>query len=139
MASKTPMSRSMAVASAPSAIAEVCKWVLPQLLANSFSNSDIFAVRLALEEAFLNAIKHGNKMDSEKEIKIGCLVDMDKVEISMTDQGNGFDPTSVPDPRCKQNLYKAHGRGLLLIRSYMDIVEFNERGNSVRMVKYREK
>ncbi len=62
-----------------------------------------------------------------------------KVEISMTDEGRGFDPNAVPDPRYGENLYKAGGRGLLLICSYMDIVEFNERGNRVRMVKYKER
>ena len=57
----------------------------------------------------------------------------------MTDQGNGFDPETVPDPRRGENLYKKEGRGLLLMQSYMDIVEYNERGNHVHMVRYKEK
>ena len=139
MASKIPISRSMAVENTPSAIVGVCRWILSELEANNFSQEDIFAVHLALEEAFVNAVKHGNKMDPDKEIKIDYSMDLDKVEISMTDEGDGFDPEAVPDPRCGENLYKTDGRGLLLIRSYMDVVEFNKRGNSVHMVRYKEK
>jgi len=129
----------VAVVSTPSAIVEVCKRLLSEVEANDFSQEDIFAVHLALEEAFINAIKHGSKMDTNKEVKIDYSVGLDKVEISMTDLGEGFDPDSVPDPRVGANLYKTEGRGLLLMRSYMDVVEFNERGNSVRMVRYKEK
>jgi len=139
MASKIPISRSMVVENTPSAIVGVCRWILSELEANNFSQEDIFAVHLALEEAFVNAVKHGNKMDPDKEIKIDYSVDLDKVEISMTDEGDGFEPEAVPDPRCGENLYKTDGRGLLLIRSYMDVVEFNKRGNSVHMVRYKEK
>ena len=57
----------------------------------------------------------------------------------MMDEGDGFDPNDVPDPRCGENLYKIDGRGLFLIRSYMDVVEFNEPGNQVHMVRYKEK
>ena len=90
MASRTPATRSIAIESTPSAIVEVCKQILPKLEANNFSQEDIFAVHLALEEAFINAIKHGNKMDPDKEVKIDYSVSPDKVEISMTDQGEGI-------------------------------------------------
>jgi len=129
----------MAVESTSSAIVAVYKRILSELKANKYKQEDIFAVHLALEEAFVNAVKHGNKMDPDKEIKIDYSVDLDKVEISMTDEGDGFEPEAVPDPRCGENLYKTDGRGLLLIRSYMDVVEFNKRGNSVHMVRYKEK
>jgi serine/threonine-protein kinase RsbW len=99
----------------------------------------MFAVHLAVEEAFLNAVKHGNKMDPDKKVQIDFLVDCDKVEVSVTDQGEGFKPEGVPDPRVGRNLYKPEGRGLLLINSYMDVVRFNDRGNSVRMIRYRER
>jgi len=123
----------------PSTITEVCKQILSELEANNFSEEDIFAVHLALQEAFLNALRHGNKMDAGKEVKIDYLVDSDRIEISMTDEGNGFDPESVPDPRLGENIYKIEGRGLLLMRSYMDVVKFNEPGNCVHMVRYKEK
>jgi serine/threonine-protein kinase RsbW len=136
---KTPATRSIAIESKPSSIVEVCKQILPKLEALNFSSEDIFAVHLALEEALINAIKHGNKMDPKKEVKIEYLISSDKVEISMTDQGKGFNPEVVPDPRLGENLYKSEGRGLLLIQSYMDEVEFNKQGNSVRIVRYKEK
>ena len=137
MMSRTSISRSLVVESTPSAIVEVCRGILTKLKANNFSEDDIFAVHLALEEAFLNAVKHGNKMDPAKEIKIDYSVKADKVEISMTDEGNGFNPNVVPDPRCGKNLYKTNGRGLFLMCSYMDTVEFNKQGNRVHMVRYK--
>ncbi len=139
MASETSISRSAVVESKPSAVEKQWTWILPKLKAHNFNEEDIFAVHLAMEEAFINAVRHGNKMDPQKEVKIDYLVDEGKVEISMTDEGQGFDPDVVPDPRCGENLYKTGGRGLLLIRSYMDVVEFNNRGNRVRMVRYKER
>ncbi|MHC4865153.1 MAG: ATP-binding protein [Planctomycetota bacterium] len=134
-----PTSRTVVVRSVASAIIEVRDQLLSELKANKFSQEDVFAVHLALEEAFINAITHGNKMDADKQIQVDYLIDSDRVEISMTDEGDGFDPKAVPDPRCGDNLYKAEGRGLFLIRAYMDVVEFNDRGNAMRMVRYREK
>jgi serine/threonine-protein kinase RsbW len=122
-----------------SAIAGTRRRILSDLENNSFNQEDIFAVHLALEEAFLNAIKHGNKMDRRKEIKVDYSISTEKIEISMTDEGNGFDPNAVPDPRRGENLYKTEGRGLFLMRAYMDIVEYNKSGNRVRMVRYKEK
>jgi anti-sigma regulatory factor (Ser/Thr protein kinase) len=66
-------------------------------------------------------------------------VDPEKVDISITDEGNGFEPESVADPRFGEKLFEPGGRGLLLMNSYMDIVEYNDRGNRVRMVRYKEK
>jgi len=105
------------------------------LEAGGFSQDDIFAVHLALEEAFLNAVKHGNRMDPTKKVTIEYVMDREKIEICMTDEGPGFDPRCIPDPRVGKNLYRPEGRGLLLIRSYMHTVEYNERGNSLRMVR----
>ena len=139
MEMKTPIRRSMTVESKVSEIEKECRWILSQLEANEFSSEDIFAVHLALEEAFINAVKHGNQMDVSKAIKIDYSVDAEKIEICMTDEGAGFEPAEVPDPREEENLYKTGGRGLFLMRAYMDVIEFNEVGNSVRMVKNRSK
>ncbi len=139
MALETPISGSECVESEPSAINDIYGRIMSSLKGNGFSEEDIFAVHLAMEEAFLNAIKHGNKMDAGKKVRIDYSVGLDKVEISLTDQGEGFNPETVPDPRFGENLYKLAGRGLLLINSYMDVVEFNKHGNCVRMVRYKEK
>ena len=139
MTSKVPISRSVVIESTASAIVEPLVCILDTLKACNFNQEDIFAVHLALQEAFLNAIKHGNKIDPSKEVKIDYLVSLEKIEISMTDEGNGFDPDTIPDPRIGDNLYKTEGRGLFLMRSYMDVVEFNEAGNGVRMVRYKQR
>lgn len=130
---------SVVVESKPRAVSKLCNWILSRLRAKKYNQDDIFAVHLAIEEAFLNAMKHGNKNDSSKEIKIDCMVDESMVEISLTDSGNGFDPKDVPDPRFGENLYKLKGRGLFLIRSYMHEVDFNESGNRIRMVRYKDR
>jgi serine/threonine-protein kinase RsbW len=129
----------MDVESSTSVISQVCERILAEIRANSYASEDVFAINLAFEEAFTNAVKHGNNMDPKKHVQIDYSVDPEKVEISITDEGDGFDPGKVPDPRSGKNLYKPEGRGLLLIRSYMDVVEYNQRGNSLRMVRYKEK
>ncbi len=139
MVSESPINFSMVVKSRPSAVVKVCDQVLSKLEVNGFGKDDIFAVHLALEEAFLNAVKHGNKMDPSKKVKIEYSVDLDKIEIYLTDEGEGFEPSSVADPRFGEDLYKPGGRGLLLMNSYMDVVKFNEQGNSLYMVRYKEK
>lgn len=139
MTAESPITCSVVVDSKPSAIVGVCSKILSALQSNRFSQDDIFAVHLAIEEAFINAIRHGNKMDPTKKVRIEYLVGSDKVEVFVTDQGEGFDPEAVPDPRLGKNLYRPEGRGLFLINSYMDEVTFNERGNRVRMVRFKEK
>jgi serine/threonine-protein kinase RsbW len=139
MASEAPNNCSIVVDSKPSAVVEVCEQILSRLEEHNFGKDDIFAVHLTLEEAFLNAVKHGNKMDPTKKVKIDYSVDSEKVEISITDEGAGFEPESVDDPRFGEGLYEPGGRGLLLMNSYMDIVKFNENGNTVHMVRYKEK
>ena len=139
MVSQAPINDSIVVKSRPSAVVGVCKGILSKLEACGFDKDDIFAVHLALEEAFLNAVRHGNKMDPSKKVKITYSVCSDRVEISMTDEGEGFELSAVKDPRYGEDLYKPEGRGLLLMNSYMDIIEYNERGNSVYMVRYKEK
>jgi serine/threonine-protein kinase RsbW len=134
-----PISRSVVVSSTPSAVVDVFNQIRPGLQTSNFSEEDIFAIHLALEEAFTNAVKHGNKMEPNKAVKIDYAIEPDKIEICMTDEGPGFDPQVIPDPRYGDNLYKPAGRGMLLMRSFMDVIEYSERGNSVRMIRYREK
>jgi len=139
MASKAPINCSIVVESKSSAVVDVCKEILEKLEENKFDKDDIFAVHLTFEEAFLNAVKHGNKNDPTKKVKIDYSVTPEKVEITITDEGEGFEPESVDDPRFGKGLYEPGGRGLLLMNSYMDIVKYNEQGNSVYMVRYKEK
>jgi len=111
--------------------------MLAALAERGYSQDDIFAVHLAVEEAFLNAVKHGNKMDPDKKVAIDYILDQEKAEIWIADEGTGFDPKGVPDPRVGENLYRPEGRGLLLISAYMHLVEYNEQGNRVHMIRYK--
>ena len=139
MSSKTPASYSIVVENKMSAINGVYNQILSCLLENGFGKDDIFAVHLTFEEAFYNAVKHGNNLDPDKKVIVEFTVDEEKIEMSVTDQGQGFNPNAVADPRVGDNLFKPGGRGLLLMNSYMDVVKFNEAGNSVYMVRYKEK
>ncbi len=139
MASRTPALHTILVQSIASAVNSAYSQILTELQAREFAEEDIFAVHLCMQEAFLNAVKHGNKMDADKQVRIDYSVDNEKMEIFMTDQGEGFDPDSVPDPTSGDNVYRPRGRGIFLIQSYMDEAEFNDKGNRLRMLKYKQK
>jgi len=109
---------------------------IEQLLqARRATDQEIFSVRLALEEALVNAIKHGNQMDRGKKVYISYRFVSDRLEVHITDEGGGFDPSDVPDPTAVENLERPCGRGLMLMRHYMTEVVYNERGNGVCMAK----
>jgi serine/threonine-protein kinase RsbW len=133
------MHKTITIQSSHELVHKLCSDILAHVRHNNFSQEDIFGIHLALEEALINAVKHGNKLDPHKRVSVKYNIIADKFEISITDEGDGFKPEEVPDPRCGQNLYKITGRGLLLMRSYMDSVEYNKIGNCVRMTKYRSK
>ena len=130
---------SLTLESKASSLEGLCQQVLGQLHAHEYTQDDVFAVHLALEEAFLNAVKHGNKMDPTKTVQVDFSVDQEKVEIAITDEGPGFNPKSVPDPRVGENLYRPEGRGLLLMGAYMDEVAYTQNGNQVVMARYRQR
>jgi serine/threonine-protein kinase RsbW len=103
----------------------------------SFGESDIFAIKLAVEEALVNAIKHGNNMDRSKRVHVNCRVCSERFEVQITDEGPGFDPNHVPDPTAPENLERPSGRGMLLMRHYMTEVAYHNCGRAVRMAKIR--
>jgi len=109
--------------------------VLRQAVACGYGQTAVFAIRLALEEALNNAIKHGNGYDESKTVDIAFDVNPNRAEVTITDQGSGFDPHSIPDPTADENLEKPCGRGIMLMRAYMDEVEYSTKGNQVRIVK----
>jgi serine/threonine-protein kinase RsbW len=123
------------IASDPADARHVQEKVEALLRANQFSDRDVFGIKLALEEALVNAIKHGNQMDRSKTIRVAYRVLPERFDIHITDEGHGFDPGDVPDPTAVENLERPCGRGLMLMRHYMSDITFNERGNSVSMCK----
>lgn len=96
----------------------------------------LYAIRLSLEEALINAVTHGNKMDSNKNIFLTVRALPESLEIEVKDEGEGFDYERLPLPTDKENLEKTYGRGIFLIRHFMDKVEFLEGGSKIKMVKY---
>ena len=116
---------------------DVQERIVSMLEEREYSMRDVFAVRLALEEALVNAIKHGNQLDPDKSVRIHCDVEQDRVYIEIEDQGPGYRPEEVPDPTLDENIERASGRGLMLIKSFMNRVEFNEKGNCIRLEKFR--
>jgi len=99
------------------------------------SESDQFGIFLALEEALVNAIKHGNGSDPARTIRVDFEITPKRIYLRIEDEGPGFDPAAVPDPTLPENLDGPTGRGLLLMRHYMSRVEFHGRGNVVEMEK----
>lgn len=90
---------------------------------------------VALDEAFVNAVKHGNKFDARKLIRITAEISRGEARFTIEDEGEGFDVNSIPDPRDPENLFKCSGRGVLFIYNIMDEVKYNERGNRLTMIK----
>ena len=116
---------------------QVIDELLSALARLEWPETDVFGIHLAVEEAIVNAIKHGNQDDPSKFIDVLMEVSREHIRIEITDQGQGFDPTQVPDPTDDENLELPSGRGLMLMRCYMTMVEFNARGNGVIMAKER--
>lgn len=125
------------IASDPTAGRAVVTTLLRELGARGWAEDDVFAVHLALEEALVNAIKHGNQRDPSKSVQVICRLAPDRIQIEVEDEGEGFDPGSVPDPTRDENLEVPSGRGIMLMRCYMTSLDFNDKGNRVKMEKLR--
>jgi serine/threonine-protein kinase RsbW len=126
-------SRIETVAAAAAAVAE---------FAGRFGVSDdaLFGIDMAVREAVTNAVLHGNRQDENKTVDLVLKSSPDAVEISVHDQGPGFNPEDVPDPTATENLLKTSGRGIFFMRTFMDEVYWlirPEGGTTVRMLKRR--
>ncbi len=102
-----------------------------------YSEDAMFAVQLALEEALTNAVKHGNRNDAAKRVTVRYAINENKAVFVVRDEGGGFLPDDVPDCTSPDRLPLPNGRGIMLIRAYMDEVCFRDRGREVYFVKRR--
>jgi serine/threonine-protein kinase RsbW len=102
---------------------------------HGFDEESIFAIKLALEEGLINAIKHGNKLDADKHVTVLATITDQAAEFTIRDQGAGFERVEVPDPTDEANLEKSSGRGLLLIEAYMTEVRYTDRGRTLYMMR----
>jgi len=112
--------------------------ILEECEKHHFGADDTFAIKLALEEALVNAVKHGNKLEAGKCVRVQYHVTDQRADIAIEDQGCGFNPAELPDPTSEENLEKCCGRGILLMRVYMSSVVFNPAGNKVTLTRFNE-
>ena len=104
-----------------------------------FSEDDMHPIGMAVRECVVNAVVHGNRYNQRKKVHLAVLKANDRITIVVGDEGDGFDFRAVPDPLAEENLLNQSGRGLLLIRAFVDDLEIRRRkplGTEVRMVKY---
>ncbi len=103
-----------------------------------FGDDALFGIDMAVREALANAVKHGNKLDANKNVEITLVSSAEALEILIRDFGEGFDVEEVPDPTNPENLLKASGRGILFMHNFVDKVEWKrhaEGGMIVKMTK----
>ncbi|HEV3468213.1 MAG TPA: ATP-binding protein [Pyrinomonadaceae bacterium] len=116
----------------------VLHYLIERVAALGVIKPDTSNLFIALDEAFVNAVKHGNRGDHRKLVRITADLSAKEARFTIEDEGEGFDVSDIPDPRDPSNLFKTSGRGVLLIYNIMDEVEYNERGNRLTMVKRPE-
>ncbi|MEX0775059.1 MAG: ATP-binding protein [Phycisphaeraceae bacterium] len=133
-----PQPQKMVIPSKPSQAPAVTEAILAQVQAQGYSEHARFAVRLALDEALSNAIRHGNCGDESKRITITYQVTAEECRITICDEGCGFHPECLPDPTKPEFIERPCGRGVMLMRAYMTEVTFNPQGNCVTMLKRRD-
>lgn len=98
-------------------------------------HSDVYGkLLLAVVEGVNNAIMHGNKLESDKDVVLQYEISDKDIRFIISDNGPGFDYKSLPDPTTPENIEKTHGRGIFLMKHLADEVEFNETGNEVKIV-----
>lgn len=100
-----------------------------------YAPSEIFEMRLALDEALTNAVKHGHQGDTTRPIRVDYHVSAERVLAEVEDQGHGFNPDLVPDPLAPENIGEPGGRGLFLMRSLVTWLQHNAVGNCVTLCK----
>jgi serine/threonine-protein kinase RsbW len=125
--------------SLPSQVAAISPFVdrlMSLIAACRAADGTEFDIEAALHEALTNAIVHGNREDPEKQVEVACGCGADgSVDITIRDQGQGFDSSTIPDPTVPESRMSTHGRGIYLMRAMMDEVRFEDRGTIVHMRK----
>jgi len=137
MAKATPRKR-VVVPSRSSEVMKVQQTIMDEVQRYDYGEKASFGIQLALDEALANAVNHGNCGDPSRTVTVEYLVTSKGLEVSVTDEGCGFAPNRVPDPTLDENLEKPGGRGVMLMKAYMDEVHFNKTGNCVILRKRRE-
>ena len=137
LAASTPWEFRQVIASDTSIGSALVNELIEAMIQRDWPAAEQFRVQLAYEEAIVNAIRHGNRNSPDKTVTVIMRCDDEQVEIQITDQGTGFDPSAVPDPRSDELIEVPGGRGVLLISEIMSRVEYNDVGNQITMVKIK--
>jgi len=103
-----------------------------------FGDDEVMQISMAVREAAVNAVLHGNAYDPDKKVKLEFERTNRELVITIRDQGKGLDPAKIPDPLAPENLLKTSGRGIFLIRSFMDEVQIlpSHTGTEIKLVKH---
>ncbi|GAC1429986.1 MAG: hypothetical protein NVS1B11_03140 [Terriglobales bacterium] len=103
-----------------------------------FDEDQVMQIAMAVREAAVNAVLHGNAYDPHKKVNLDFETTVDDLVITIRDQGKGMDLAKIPDPLAPENLLKTSGRGIFLIRSFMDKVEIHpsQTGTEIKLVKH---
>jgi serine/threonine-protein kinase RsbW len=117
-------------------IRKVSSGVLKWLESRKLDDSALFDIRLCVEEVVRNAITHGNDSDKDLKVLVSYWLEGDRLIIEVEDEGRGFDPGKVPDPTVEGNILRGSGRGVYIVRKLVDKMEFNDKGNKIRLTKY---
>ncbi|MFT5300066.1 MAG: serine/threonine-protein kinase RsbW [Mariniblastus sp.] len=127
------------IPSEPDYCAKIIHLILDELEKHGWSNKDVFGIHMAMEEAIMNAIRHGNHCAPDKDVQVEISILSDRFYAKITDQGCGFDPTAIPDPTDDENVEKSSGRGVMLIKNFVDEIVYNDLGNSLELTKLKSK
>ena len=102
-----------------------------------FDEEETDRVAMSVREATVNAVLHGNQYDPQKRVTVAFEVTPESLSVSVRDEGKGLDPGSVPNPLAPENLLKQSGRGIFLIRAFMDEVRFRsmDPGTEITLIK----
>jgi serine/threonine-protein kinase RsbW len=130
------MEMEFGIPSNTAAIAPAVDEIIGEIRRNGWVPGRESDVAVALFEALANAVIHGNKQEVAKQVRISCWHEHKKyVSIVIRDEGTGFDPDAVPDPTAPENLSSEHGRGILMMKMFMDEVRFEKGGTEVHLLK----
>ncbi|MCW8965990.1 MAG: ATP-binding protein, partial [Candidatus Pacearchaeota archaeon] len=112
--------------------------VLSAMDGTGYPDEAIRKMKIVLTELLVNAVIHGNKRDYSKRVVIGHVIRREQVVVSIMDEGEGFDPSKVPDPTLPENLERPCGRGIYIVRHYVESVSYNDIGNRVTVIKIND-
>ncbi|MBF0384308.1 MAG: ATP-binding protein [Candidatus Omnitrophica bacterium] len=133
------MNISKTIPSKTELINELLSSVLAKLSDIGLDPGAIFNIKLALYEAMVNAVKHGNKLNPDLKVKLEINIQNGNLIMQVSDEGTGFDYKNIPNPLTSKNLERLSGRGIFLIEKIMDKFEFMNEGRTIKMVKFLNK